>query len=391
MALLPLLGLAALTGLLAAWLTVLLLVFPAGPVPHGSRFPVRGPLHAAAGSVAAFAQEHLVSLLPPPSRVFENLGPDRFRREIFRNLRSSTDNHVDDVMGRRNAPAWAALSVYARTRVYGHVHRRLPFVVDNFVDHVHRELDDIVSPDALVQRYFLESPTHVGQVFLSAFGADLRAGLPLAALAGAGAGWLGSLVAPGEGWSLAWVMGGAALAGSLLVMALLCFPRNALRAWPFRMEGILSRRRRRFMRILARRLANEALAWRAVSGEMLHGAHAERVHLIMRREVSEILDTTLFKATLQLLIGPEALVAVRRSAIEKAMDVLATTPVSSALQESYRLEIERTLLHAADTGGNDEAYLRLWNDALRGAWKVIPILLALGAFGLGTLTDFVLA
>ncbi len=83
-------------GLVAAWLAGLLLVFPAR-LPGGRQLPwLRGPVAASSARVAAYAEARLVSGLPEPSRIFENLGPDRYRREIFRSLRSQTDAHVDE-------------------------------------------------------------------------------------------------------------------------------------------------------------------------------------------------------------------------------------------------------------------------------------------------------
>jgi hypothetical protein len=384
LSLLPLIGLAGLAGALAAWLTVLLLVFPAGRAPGQLLALFRGQVISASTHLADFAGNRLLAALPSPARLFESLGPDRFRREIFRSLRSQTDNHVDDVMGRRNAKVWGALSVYARSRIYMHVQRRLPYVVDNFVEHVHRDLDEIISPAGLVRRYFEKSPEAAGQIFLAAFGADLRAALPLAAVGGGLAGWLAAVLIPGV-WQVAWVIGIAALAGSLMVPVLLLFPRNPLHVWPLHWQGIVYRRRRRYLRILAARLANEALAWRVLSADFLLGSHSDRVRVIMRREVSGILDTALFKATLQLLIGPEGVVEVKRSALEKAMDVLTTTPVSATLQEGYRIEVERTLLHAADTEPDSEAYEYLWKASLGGVWKVLPPLFLATGFAVGAL------
>ena len=135
---------------------------------------------------------------------------------------------------------------------------------------------------------------------------------------------------------------------------------------------------------LASRLANEALSWRVLAGEFIGGGQAARVRQLMRREVSSILDAPLFKATLQFLVGAEGVVAVKASATEKALEMLASSPVSPALREHYRAEIERTLLQAADEV-SPEAYAMLWQQVLGGAWRRLPLLLALPAFVAGWL------
>lgn len=379
LSLLPLLGLAALAGLVAAWLTVLLLVFRGRPEWH-----LQGLLNRRADSLAAFANSHLVPLLPSPARFFEQLGPDRFRREYFRHLRLRIDADVDEVMDRRNAGAWGGLSAYARTRIYSHVQKRLPYAVDNFVEQVHRNLDSLVNPRALVHRYLTGAPGHTGQLFLSAFGADLRARLPLAALLGGVAGVLPAALLAGQ-FQLAWTLGVAALSGSTLMLALLAWPSRPRAVWPLRAEGILFRRRHRFLRALARRLANEPLSWPALAAEITQGGQSSRVRHILRREVSGILDTTVFKATLQWLVGPEAVLEVKHSAQEKALEVLARTPVSVALKESCREEIERSLLFAADQD-HMVAYATLWRELLADAWRWLPPALA----GTGFLSGWLL-
>lgn len=387
MSLLPLLGLAGLVGLLAAWLSGLLLVFPSR-VAGDSQFSwLRSPVAASARQVAGFAEHHLLVSLPQPSRLFENLGPDRYRREIFRSLRSQTDAHVDEVMARRNARAWGALSAYARQRIYAHVHRRLPYVVDNLVENVHRDLDVIIRPPELTHAYFVAEPDAATKLFLKAFASDLRAALPLAALAGALAGWAVSFWAGGE-WLLPWVTASAAFTGALVVPLRLLFPRRTLTVWPFSIQGIVFRRRRRYIRLLAACLANEALSWRTVSSEFLRGGQSDRVRMILRREVGGILDNAVFKATLQILVGPEAVVEVKRSAQEKALDLLAATPVSPALREGYRLEVERTLMHVAESDADEDAYSDLWRNVLERSWRYTAPAIALMGLLLGILISW---
>lgn len=372
--LLPAAGLLA--GALAGWATVLLLVHPVRPRGMTGVLVVQGRVSAHADVLSAFAGSHLVAGLPPPAKFFEQLGPDRFRREFGSALKARIDEHVDDVMSRRTGETWGGLSTYARNRVYAHVHRRLPYVVDDFVDNLQGELDDLVRPPQLVDRHLAESPQTVAAAFLDAFGADLRAALPLCALAGLAA------AAAAAGLGTAPAMAAAAAAGSGVLLLALTRPLVPGGIWPFRTHGILYRRRQRFLRGLASRLANEALAWRVLAGEFLGGGQATRVRQLMRREVSAILDTPVFKATLQFLVGAEGVVAVKTSATEKALEMLASTPVSPALREHYRAEIERSLLQAADEV-SAEAYAALWAEIMRGAWRRLPLLLAAAGLLLG--------
>lgn len=365
-------------GTVAGWLTVILLVHPARARGMQGVFEVQGVVSARASSLSAFATRNLVVALPAPRHFFEQLGPDRFRREFGRSLKARIDEHVDDVMSRRTERVWSSLSVYARNRVYTHVHRRLPYVVDDFVDSLQGELDDLVQPAELVRRHMVESPETVAATFLAAFGRGLRAALPLSALAGLLIGclllWLG--VSGALLTILTMVL--AAASGSLVMLLVLSRPRVPGGVWPWRTHGILYRKRREFLRGLAVRLANDALSWRALAGEFFGESQAPRVRQVMRRQVSSIVDAPLFKATLQFLVGAEGVVAVKTSAVEKALEILSSTPVSAALREHYRAEVERTLLQAADDV-SPEAYEALWRDVLRPAWRVLPALLGAGA------------
>lgn len=380
--LLPLLGLAGLVGLLAAWLASYLMVFPAR-MRNGWSVPwLRGPVAAGSTALAEYAEARLLSGLPEPSRLFESLGPDRYRREIFRSLRLQTALHVDDVMARRNARAWGGLSDYARQRVYAHVQRRLPFAVDNFIENIHRDLDVIIRPEHLLRAHFASEPEAPARLFQAAFAADLRASLPYAAVLGAAAGWVASLFLAGDG-GLAWIMASAAWVGASWLPLRLLFPRRRLDVWPFSFQGFVYRRKPRYLRLLASSVAADALAWRTVSSEFLRGGQAERVRMIMRREVGGILDTAVFKATLQLLVGPEAVVEIKRSAQEKALDLLAAATISPALRESYRQEVERTLLHVAATDNDDDAYARLWAPVLTVSLQWLAPAIGIAGFLLG--------
>lgn len=372
----------AVAGAVAGWLTVILLVHPVRARGMPGVLDLQGVVSARAVSLSAFATRNLVVALPQPRHFFEQLGPDRFRREFGRSLKARIDEHVDDVMSRRNERVWGSLSVYARNRVYAHVHRRLPYVVDDFVDSLQGELDDLVQPTELVRRHLIESPETVAATFLAAFGAGLRSALPLSALAGLLVG--GLLLWLGVGGVLLTVLTTtfAAACGSWVMLLVLARPRVPGGIWPWRAHGILYRRRREFLRGLATRIANDALSWRALVGEFFGESQASRVRQVMRRQVSSIIDAPVFKATLQFLVGAEGVVAVKTSAVEKALEVLSSTPVSAALREHYRVEVERTLLQAADDV-SPEAYESLWRDVLRPAWRVLPVLLAVGGLAAG--------
>lgn len=383
-----LLGLAAAAGIGGGWLAVTLLHLerPAG-IP--GLLPVQGLVCGGADAFAAFAAGHLLVDLPTPRRFFEQLGPDRFRREFTRALRESIDQHVDDVMTRRNGRSWEALSTYARHRIYAHVHRRLPYAVDDFVDHMQRELDQIVHPSLLVQRWFVANPERIADIFLRAFGADLRVALGWGTLAAVVVAFPVPLLLDGVA---AWAVATALAAGvaALTVLWLLALPVQVVGIWPLRWQGILQRRRLRFQQALAGMVVHDALGWRAITGEFLRGAHAGRMRHMMRREVASILDVTMFRASMQLMLGPEGFAEVKSSAVEKAVEMLAAAPVSPALREHYRQELERTLAPAVQSVPI-EAWVALWRSVLARAWKYVPLLAA--ALGLaagwllGTLLD----
>ncbi|MFZ5756260.1 MAG: hypothetical protein ACOY3X_05120 [Pseudomonadota bacterium] len=384
-----LVGLVALTGLAAGWLAVLLLVYPVRATGIPAILPIQGVVPSRSAAFAAFAATHLLDGLSSPRRFFELLGPDRFRREFGRALKERLDEHVDDVMNRRNERSWAALSGYARNRIYAHVHRRLPYVVDDFVDHVQKDLDDIVQPAALVRRWFQNHPEQTAQIFLTAFGPDLRALLPLAALAGLLVG-LPLARAVSEPWQYMALFALAALAGSALVLWRLTRPLAVSGVWPFRVHGVLHRQRSRFMQLLATQVARDALAWPVVVGEFLRGAHAGRVRYMMRREVAGILDVPMFRASMQMLLGPEGFAEVKSSAVEKAVEMLADTPVSAALREHYRLEVARTVEHAGMRLGPD-TYAMFWREMLASSWQVILLTIMVAGAGLGWLTSWLMA
>ncbi|MFZ5723305.1 MAG: hypothetical protein ACOY33_06555 [Pseudomonadota bacterium] len=376
-----LLGLAAAVGTLAGWSAVMLLLHPVRPAGIPGLVPIQGYVSAHGNGMATFAIEQLLADFPSPRRFFEQLGPDRFRREFSRALKERLDEHVEDVMTRRNGRSWEALSSYARDRIYAHVHRRLPYVIDDFVDHVQRDLDDIVHPAVLVRRHFTLHPERVAQAFMDSFGADLRAALPVGMLAALAAALPVVLLFDGP-WAWAITGGLSAVTASLVVLYLLSRPVERGGIWPLQMQGILHRHRQRFVQQLVVQVVNDALGWRSVVGEFLRGAHAGRVRHMMRREVASILDVPVFRTSMQLLLGPEGFAEVKSSAVEKAVEMLASAPVSVSLREHYRVELTRTLGHAA-ARVPATAYEALWEPVLERAWRYVPLLTGVGGLLLG--------
>lgn len=365
------LALAAGMGVAAGWLVVMFLLYPQRQMGIPGLMPFQGQINARAADITAFAQQHLLVGMPPPRRFFEQLGPDRFRREFARALKERLDEHVDDVMTRRNGNSWEALSDYARGRIYAHVHRRLPYVVDDFVDHLQHDLNDIVHPSVLVRRHFESNPEQLNRAFVECFGADLRAALLLAGLV---AGLLAlPVVFLADGvWHWVLIGGFSALGGSLIVLLRMSWPVEQAGIWPLRTQGILHRNRQRFVQALADQIVDGALSWRAIVGEFLKGAHAGRVRHMMRREVAAILDVPLFRTSMQLLLGPEGFAEVKSSAVEKAVELLAAVPISAALREHYRFELQRTIGYAASRVAPEHSAL-LWQRVLERTWRVVPM------------------
>ncbi len=376
-----LLGLAAAVSAGSAWLTVLLLAYPG----RAGLMPLKGVLSAHADTFASFAGQHLLAELPAPRRFFEQLGPDRFRREVTHALQAGIDEHVDDMMSRRNERNWDALSGYARNRVYVHVHTQIPYAIDTFVDQIQRDLDVAISPAGLVHRHFTAHPELVSTLFLASFGRRLQTLLPVTALLGVGIGYLGLSLGTSP-WAEAFTLAFAALAGS----SCLLFSLGGTTGCGGRWAGVLQQRREHFLQALARSTANEALAWPVLAGEFLHGAYAPRVRQIMRREVSGILDATLFKITLQWLLGPAGVYEMKSSALEKAAEVLAAMPISAALRENCRQDIEHALMRAA-ANTSAERYAQLWKSILRQAWQILPLALAVAGLVAGWIVGWSLS
>lgn len=375
-------------GLLGAWLTVLLLVHPVRERGIPGLFPVRGAIPAGEQFLLRLVEEQVLPALSSPRWFFEQLGPDRFRREFARSLRERIDEHVDAIMARRNERAWLALSTYARNRVYAHVHRRLPYAVDDFVEHVQAEMDDLVQPRLLVRRDLERHPDTLAVLFLEVFGGKLRRLLPHCMLAGVLAGGAVALLLSVE-WRLPLAFAAASAAGAGAMLWALLRPRQPGGFWPFRAQGLLHRDRSTFMAALANRLAERALSWRSVGHEIVHGTHAGRVRHILRREVSGVLDVPVFKMSLQLVLGAQGMVELKASSLERMFEVLETTPVSAGLREHYHQEVLASLQQAArDVPG--QAYGDFWEETLAPARRVLPVIAGFGGFGLGWIVKLLL-
>lgn len=363
-----------------AWLAVVLLAYPVRDRGIADVLRIQGDVPAGALRLSAFAGEHLLAHLPPPRQFFEQLGPDRFRRELLRTLRARIDEHVDEVMASGSGKAWDNLSAYMRNAVYAHVRRRLPYAVDDFVERLQQELDELIEPAGLVQRHLRENPGFALRLFLAAFGRDLRRVLLPAMVPGL-AGGLAVAWLAGPGW-LPLASAVAAMLPALAMLWFLTRPRLPGGLWPLRAHGIVHRRREHYLRLLAHALADDAVAWPVTVGELLQEARLPRVRHIMRREVSAIFDAPLFRATLQVVLGPEGVAAVKNAAADKALAMLEGMHVSGALHEHYGAQLRASMQHAAHGVAPDD-YARFWQDTLAMAWRRIPVLTALAGAAAG--------
>ncbi len=377
-----LLGLAAIAGAAGGGLVILLLLYPQRPAGIPGLMPVQGALGAGSAQLATFSANHLLHGLPSPRRFFEQLGPDRFRRELERTLRAGIDGYVDDVMTRRTGNAWDALSSYARARIYSHVQQRLPYVVDDFIERIQRELDGLIKPRHLIERWFATNPNRLAEIFRRIHGTDLYTALLPAML-------LPVVLTLPLQWVLplkmaGWLIGAlSATLGAYLVYTALIRCNTGI--WSFGRKGILQRHRVRFLEALQRELIRDALGWSAITATMLEGNQAGRIRHMMRREVASILDVPTFRISMQFLLGPSGFAEVKSSAAEKAVELLSVPAPEGGLRERYQQELERTLTPALSRV-TDNMWAEVWNGVLLPMRRRVLVIACFSGAALGAAT-----
>jgi uncharacterized membrane protein YheB (UPF0754 family) len=315
---LPFLG--AAIGGVSNWLSQRLLF---GPLVAGGQD--HSMLVSRAGSVAG----RIAIILAPWCRfseLFRLMQPEKVAGHVSSAVVARLDEYVDDVMSNRHAVLWSNLPQALRQRIYARVGRQLPSIVDNLMEDLAENVEELVDMSQLLDAFVASNPRALPALLKQVLEEECRFLQRAAIWTGFGLGVVQCILwlyFP-QAWAIIIFCSAVAVGALLLPQVLL------VSGWPGAGSNLspwLLADKARLTQSLSRGLAREVLGLRHLMQRVMNGGRAARARSMIRRHMRPLLDASLVRTTLQMLLGAEGYAHIKHQVVEKA--VVSTAEILS--------------------------------------------------------------
>lgn len=298
----------------------------------------QGIIPAKAGKMAGVIVDNSLARLASMSELFRELEPESIAEHITRNVNRHIDEYVDDIMRERDPVLWEKVPMMVRSRVHARARRQLPDIMDNIIEDMSANIEELLDVRAMVIDMMREDPALVVRVFREVGARELRfvvnSGAWFGFVFGLGQmAWYGTTSSPWLMPAFGFVVGWAT---NWLALNLVFRPLEPIWLGPYCIQGLFMQRKDEVSAKFAEICTRDIITLRNVMTEVLSGRRADRTKAIIKRHMRPLLDAGVVRAALQLALGAEGYVELKRDVADRAVEA------SLNLVSDARFSRERT-------------------------------------------------
>jgi uncharacterized membrane protein YheB (UPF0754 family) len=323
--------------------------------------------------------DRVISKMGSPADFLRQMEPEKVGQFVAKSVEAHIEEYTDEVMCERHSLLWENLPLRIRNRVYAHVRKNLPQVMESLVESIIGNIDDLVDVKEMCGRQMEEDKALLVRIFKEVGDKEIRFIINASFWIGLAFGFVQMALF----WFLPWhgmLPLYAAVLGLLtnwIALAMVFRPLNPVHIGPFRFQGLFLRRQQQVAEKFAELTSQELLTIGRFMREVLTGERASRTRQLIRRHVSVLMDYSVLARTgAQLAIGPTGFADLKMAVIDKS-----TRMALEPLENSKTFNRERAaVLAKLFSGKMKEMTPAEFQDLLRPAFQEDEwILLVLGA------------
>jgi len=315
---------------------------------HIGRLPLgwQGIVPRKAGKISGILVDQSLSKIGSLDEFFGEMKPDEMAEFVSETLMENVEDFIDEVMLERNQTLWENLPMGIKRRVYSHVRKQVPqvmedlvteltFNVENLVDMRQMVVSQMENDRAMMVRMFLR----VGQkeinfiwhisFFIGLFFGCVQMGVWLVVP------WHWTLVF----WAALW-----GLLTNWIAIWMVFNPIEPKKVMGITMHGAFMRRQAEVSEVFSYVSTRELFTLKQIMNEMMFGPKAEKTRKVVKRHVGKLLDTPIVRTALQMTMGWEEYAKLKDTIIDKSI-VATMVPMSDPeLNESRAAKVNELFL-----------------------------------------------
>lgn len=315
---------------------------------HMAGLPIgwQGIVPRKAGKISGILVDQSISKIGSLDEFFREMKPDEMAEFISETLMENVEDFIDEVMLERNQTLWENLPTGIKRRIYSHVRKQVPQVMENLVTELTFNVESLVDMRQMVVSQMENDRAMMVRMFLRVGQKEINFIWHISAAIGLFFGIIQMgvwLVVPWH-WTLVFW---AALWGFLtnwLAIWMVFNPIEPKKFMGMTFHGAFMRRQAEVTEVFAHISTRELFTLKQIMNEMMFGPKALQTRKVVKRHVGKLLDTPIVRTALQMTMGWEEYAKLKDTIIDKSI-VATMVPISDPeLNESRAAKVNDLFL-----------------------------------------------
>ena len=315
-----------------------------GPIPLGWQ----GIVPRKAGKISGILVDQSLSKIGSLDEFFSEMKPDEMAEFISESMMDNVEELIDEVMSERNSTLWENLPRAIKRRIYTHVRKQVPGIMDSLVTELTFNVENLVDMREMVVRQMESDREMMVRMFLRVGQKEIDFIWHISAAIGAFFGivqmgvWL---VVPWH-WTLVFWAAFWGLLTNWIAIWMVFNPvepkRIPILGWTW--HGAFMRRQTEVSEVFAHISTRELFTIKQIMTEMMFGPKADKTRKVVKRHVSRMLDSPIVRTAIQMTMGWEEYAKLKDTIIDKSIEATMGPISDPGLNESRAVKVNELFL-----------------------------------------------
>lgn len=272
--------------------------------------------------------------------------PDEMAEFISETLMENVEEFIDEVMGERNKTLWENLPLGIKRRIYQHVRKQVPSIMDGLVTELTFNVESLVDMRQMVVSQMENDRAMMVRMFLRVGQKEINFIWHISAAIGLFFGIIQMgvwLVVPWH-WTLVFWAALWGLLTNWLAIWMVFNPIEPKKFMGMTFHGAFMRRQDEVTEVFAHISTRELFTIKQIMTEMMFGPKADKTRKVIKRHVGKMLDSPIVRTAIQMTMGWDEYAKLKDTIIDKSI-AATMVPISDAgLNESRAAKVNELFL-----------------------------------------------
>jgi uncharacterized membrane protein YheB (UPF0754 family) len=315
---------------------------------HVAGLPVgwQGIVPRKAGKISGILVDQSISKIGSLDEFFREMKPDEMAEFISETLMENVEEFIDEVMGERNKTLWENLPLGIKRRIYQHVRKQVPAIMDGLVTELTFNVESLVDMRQMVVSQMENDRAMMVRMFLRVGQKEINFIWHISAAIGLFFGIIQMgvwLVVPWH-WTLVFWAALWGLLTNWLAIWMVFNPIEPKKFMGMTFHGAFMRRQAEVTEVFAHISTRELFTIKQIMTEMMFGPKADKTRKVIKRHVGKMLDSPIVRTAIQMTMGWDEYAKLKDTIIDKSI-AATMVPISDAgLNESRAEKVNELFL-----------------------------------------------